>query len=182
MNITAAIAIISQMREDGVIEQYALGGAVAANFYLEPADTTDLDVFVALEPPPGQTLISLDSLYAYLQRLGCQVEDKTGYVVVAGWPVQFLPVSGDPLLQEALENSVEKDVAGVPVRVFRAEHLVAIALRVGRAKDKARLVQFLEASSSSEPTAAFDEAALSSILERHSLTDRWFHFKRQMTD
>ena len=86
--------------------------------------------------------------------------------MIFGWPVQFLPVGGDPLLKEALEQSGEKDLDGVPVRVFTAEHLAAIAFKVGRPKDKRRLDQFREAN-------ALTEHALSEILARHGLLDRW---------
>ena len=47
MNIKDTIAGINQMQADGVIERYAIGGAVGATFYLEPAATVDVDVFVA---------------------------------------------------------------------------------------------------------------------------------------
>ena len=33
------------MVKDGVIEQYAIGRAVAAIFYIEPINTNDLDIF-----------------------------------------------------------------------------------------------------------------------------------------
>lgn len=56
--------------------------------------------------------------------------------------------------------------------VFTAEHLCAIALEVGRAKDKARLLQFIEAG-------AFEAARFQSILTRHGLTSRWQQFERQ---
>lgn len=36
------------------------------------------------------------------------------------------------------------DVEGTATRVFTAEHLAAIALQTGRAKDKARLLQLME--------------------------------------
>ena len=62
------------------------------------------------------------------------------YIVIAGWPVQFLPAAC-PLVEEALAQTVEKDVAGTPAHVFTAEHLAAIALQTGRAKGKARLLQ-----------------------------------------
>ena len=65
------------------------------------------------------------------------------YVVVSGWPVQFLPPTG-PLIEEALAKAVEVDIAGIPARVFTAEYLAAIALHTGRAKDKARLLQFID--------------------------------------
>jgi hypothetical protein len=33
------------MQSDGVIERYAIGGAVGATFYLEPIATLDVDIF-----------------------------------------------------------------------------------------------------------------------------------------
>ena len=103
MNIQATIGTINQMQSDGIIGQYAVGGAVGATFYLEPVDTLDLDVFIALEPPPGQSIISLLPIHNDLRMRGCPVDNK-GDFVISGWPVQFLPVSGDLLLQEALEH------------------------------------------------------------------------------
>jgi len=46
---------------DGIIERYAIGGAVGATFYIEPAATQDVDVFVVFDQsasllvsmPPG---------------------------------------------------------------------------------------------------------------------------------
>ena len=160
------LQVINQMQAAGVIGKYAIGGAVAANFYpVEPVDTQDLDAFITLEPPAGQSILSLRPIYDYLEARGCQKDGK-GDVVIFGWPVQFLPVGGDPLLKEALEQSVEKDLDGVPVRVFTAEHLAAIAFKVGRPKDKRRLDQFREANALKEP-------GLSAILARHGLLDRW---------
>ena len=37
------LKVINQMVKDGVIEEYAIGGAVAAIYYLEPFDTADLE-------------------------------------------------------------------------------------------------------------------------------------------
>jgi len=166
MSIKETIATINQMQTDAVIGPYAIGGAVAANFYpVEPVDTQDLDVFVALEPASGQSLVSLTPIYDYLQTRGCQ-QDAKGDIVISGWPVQFLPVGGDALLEEALKRSVEKNLDGVPVRVFTIEHLAAIAFKVGRPKDKRRLDQFLEAN-------VLEEPIFSDILRRHDLLDRW---------
>lgn len=38
----ATLAVINQMQADGVIGKYAIGGAVGATFYLEPAATLTL--------------------------------------------------------------------------------------------------------------------------------------------
>ena len=169
MNIKEAITIINQMQADGVIGRYAIGRAVGATFYLEPVTTLDVDIFVGFRPEPGQLILSLRPIYDYLTGRGCPTEGE--YVVIAGWPVQFLP-PGTPLVEEALNEAIEHDIDGVPVRVFSAEHLCAIALQVGRAKDKARLLQFVEAG-------AFEAARFQSILMRHGLVDRWQQFESQ---
>ena len=41
------------MESDGVIERYAIGGAVGATFHLEPVSTLDVDIFVALRTEAG---------------------------------------------------------------------------------------------------------------------------------
>src|SRR5258706_10672269 len=46
--VKATIQAINQMQADGVIGKYAIGGAVGATFYLEPAATLDVDIFVTL--------------------------------------------------------------------------------------------------------------------------------------
>ena len=168
VNITEAIAIINRMQADGIIGRYAIGGAVGATFYLEPVTTLDLDIFVGFRAEPGQ-LLSLRPIYDYLTSRGYPVEGE--YIVVAGWPVQFLP-PGSPLVEEALAEAAERDIDGVPMRVFTAEHLAAIALQLGRAKDKARLLQFVEAG-------ALDAGRFQAIVARHGLVERWRQFERQ---
>ena len=145
MSVAQVIALINQMEADGVIDRYAVGGAVGATFYLEPVATLDVDIFVAFRQEPGQLLISPQPILDYLVARGGVVQGE--YIVVAGWPVQFLPPTG-PLVEEALAKAVPVDVEGIPARVFTAEHLAAIALQTGRAKDKARLLQFIETGAS----------------------------------
>ena len=58
MSISQVIALVNQMEADGVIERYAVGGAVGATFYLEPVATLDVDIFVAFRPEGGQLLVS----------------------------------------------------------------------------------------------------------------------------
>ena len=93
------------------------------------------------------------------------------YIVMGGWPVQFLPPTG-PLVEEALAQAVERDVEGTVARVFTPDYLAAIALQTGRAKDKARLLQFIEAG-------AFEIGPLKEILARHGLVQAWQKFERQ---
>jgi hypothetical protein len=85
--------------------------------------------------------------------------------VIEGIPVQFLSPSSE-LVKEALENAVEMEFDDVPTRVFQYEHLLAIMVETGRAKDKTRINQALE---SAEP----DKTKLNEILKRHGLLDKW---------
>jgi hypothetical protein len=50
-----------------------------------------------------------------------------------------------------------------------AEHLVAIALATGRAKDYSRILQFIVAG-------ALDTARLNAVLARHGLVAKWAAF------
>ena len=48
MNIREVIAAVNQMQADGVIDRYAIGGAVGATFHLEPAGALDAARFQAI--------------------------------------------------------------------------------------------------------------------------------------
>ena len=169
MQIQDVIKTINQMQADGVIERYAIGGAVAATFYLEPVATLDVDIFITFKAEAGSLLVSPQPIFDYLKARGGTMQGE--YIVIAGWPVQFLPPN-TPLVEEALAKAVEKDVDGIPASVFTAEHLAAIALQTGRAKDKARLLQFVE-------SGTLDATQLQTILQRHGLAAAWGNFERQ---
>jgi len=173
VNIREVIATINRMQSDGVIEHYAIGGAVGATFYLEPIASLDVHVFVNFKSEIGNAIVNLQPIFDYLTARGGAMSGE--YIVIAGWPVQFLPTTG-PLVEEALGDAVIKDVEGTPARVFTAEHLAVIALQTGRAKDKARLLQFIE-------DGALQVAQFQAIVARHGLADAWKLFEKQfLTD
>jgi len=155
------------MLADGVIGKYAIGGAVGATFYLDPAATLDVDIFVDLPTGKGG-LLSLRPIYEYLKARGCT--EKEEHIVIGDWPVQFL-APRDALEEEAVADAVVATVEGVETRIMPAEHLVAIALRTGRAKDHARIAQFIEQK-------AVDRKRLQSVLDRHGLTPQWKQFEK----
>jgi hypothetical protein len=90
-----------------------------------------------------------------LQARGWLVERD--HLIIRGFPVQFLAADG--LTEEAVREAERIDYEGVPAKVFRAEHIVAIAASVGRAKDKARIEQMLQ-------RAELDQSRLENILHR----------------
>ncbi|HEY3974018.1 MAG TPA: hypothetical protein VGM18_13510 [Candidatus Sulfotelmatobacter sp.] len=170
--VKETLEAINRMQADDIIGRYAIGGAVGATFYLEPAATVDLDIFVTLPTASGGLLLSLAPIYDYLKSHGGKVEDE--YIVIGGWPVQFLPPSSQ-LEQEAIAEAVRTEVEGVPTWVMSAEHLIAIALRTGRSKDHNRILQFVE-------QGAVNREALHSILECYGLNSKWSQFERKYLD
>jgi hypothetical protein len=167
-SLTDTFKIINQMVEDGVIETYAIGGATAAFFYVEPDTTFDIDIFCVISGFEEDALDMLAPIYGYLKKRGHHAQAEG--VVVAGALVQFLPVF-NPLNDEAVEQANNLVYSGVPVRVMRPEHLMAIMLQTGRPKDFARIARFLEAK-------AFDEKTLADIVSRHNLDAKWKVLRR----
>jgi len=163
------LSIINQMQAKGVIDRYAIAGAVGATFYLEPAATFDIDILVVLPSVPGSSLLSLSPIYDYLKARGCRVERE--HIMVGNWPVQFLP-AGDDLEKHALAEAVLTQVEGVSTWVLSAEYLVALALRTGRLKDHTRILEFLE-------RRAVDRQRLQDILSHHGLLSAWEGFERK---
>lgn len=165
------LELINQMRADGVVGEYAIGGAVGAMLYLEPAATLDVDVFVALPSSKGG-LLSLSPIYEYLKAHGCI--EKEEHIVIGGWPVQFISPKND-LERDAVATAVTTELDGTQTRIMPAEHLVAIALSTGRTKDHARILQFLEQE-------AVDRKKLEAVIEKHGLKSRWEQFRRRYTE
>lgn len=131
-----------------------------------------MDIFISFEAQPGSLLISPEPVFKYLTGRGARIEGE--YLIIADWPVQFLPPSGR-LVEEALEEAVQVEVEEIRTRVFTAEHLAAIALQTGRPKDKARLLQFID-------SGALSSERFQSILERHALAGSWMKFEQQFLD
>ena len=172
MNLKTVLSEINAMERDGIVDRYAIGGAVGATFYLEPVATLDIDIFISFQPQAGSLLISPQPVFEYLTSRGARVEGE--YLIIADWPVQFLPPTGS-LVEEALLEAVEVEVEEIKTRVFTPEHLAAIALQTGRPKDKARLLQFVE-------SGILDADRLSLIVERHALTNQWRAFEQKFLE
>ncbi len=149
-------AAANGLRAAGLIEEYALGGALAAIRYTEPFTTYDADIFFI--PVDSGLSAGIPGIYAFLQKLGHTMDGA--HTVLRGFPVQWLAAAG--LTEEAVRQADAIELEGVPGRIMRAEHLVAIAASVGRLKDRARIEQMLE-------QAELDRDSLDAILLRHHL-------------
>jgi hypothetical protein len=156
--------VLEELTAEGILGNYAIGGATAAGFHGEPLATMDVDVFVFLTGEENALLVSLEPLFENLRRKGFDSFEEEA-LMIHDLPVQFLTASG-ALEEEAVTQAMIVEWEGHRMRVMRPEHLAAIALTVGRPKDRARVV-YLTALPS------FNQERFQEILSRHGLTDRW---------
>ncbi len=152
---------MNSLEKNGLIARYAIGGAVALLFYVEPFLTEDLDIFCHL--PSQGSLVSLAPIYAHLEKLGFRPDGE--FMTIEGVLVQFL-VPPTALVEEALENAIETQVEGVFTRVMQYEFLLAIMVETNRPRDRLKLMQALD---SADP----DQTTLFDILKRYNLLERW---------
>jgi hypothetical protein len=155
------LAAINSMKAEGVIEDYAVTGAVALLFWTEPAPTYDVDVLVFLPPSRGP-LVTLDPIYRWAGSRGYSTAAE--HILVEGVPTQFVP-SPNSLADEAIRTAATLDYNGVAVRVVRPEYLVALSLEPAAktAKRRERAAALLEL-----PT--LNRELVDEILKRHGLT------------
>ena len=158
------IQILNRMEADGVIDNYAIGGGIAAVYYLEPYETDDIAVAV------GEAgLISLEPIYGYLKNLG-YLPVKEG-VLIEDWLVQFLPTF-ESIQDEAILQSRHVTYGKTETKIFAAEYLAAELLRSGRRKDHARVIDLLEGDH-------VDMEIFRELISRHGLMDKWKVFAKQ---
>ncbi len=139
-----------------LIGDYALGGALAAIYYVEPFTTYDADIFFI--PADKSLTAGVPAIYEHLQSRGWQGRGE--HLLLKGFPVQFRAAHG--LTEEAVREAQRIEYEGVPAKVFRPEHIVAIAASVGRLKDLARIEQMPQ-------QADLDKTLLDEILRRYNL-------------
>src|ERR1035437_4543147 len=100
----ATLAIVHELEATGLVERYALGGAVAGFFYAEAMVTEDLEAFVALKTP-ASGVIALTAIYDFLIQRGATMERE--HLWLAGTLVQLIPTF-DALTEEAVREAVDK--------------------------------------------------------------------------
>jgi hypothetical protein len=100
----------------GLIEDYALGGALAAIYYTEPVATYDAHIiFIASDKTLTAGILAI---YSHLQSKGWRVDRE--HLLLKDFPVQFLAASG--LTEEAVRNAKQIQFEGTPARVFSPEY------------------------------------------------------------
>jgi hypothetical protein len=156
-----ALQVLNSMKDAGVIEDYAVAGAMAILFWTEPIPTFDLDVLVFL-PPSEEAIVSLDSLYRWTEARGYSASRE--HILIEGVRTQLLP-SPSPLADEAIDTAETLDYDGVPVKVVKPEYLVALysVPSARTAKRRERAAMLLD-------WPGLNRKLLDEILGRHGLT------------
>ncbi len=162
--------VLNKLLREKVINDYAIGGAMGAMFYVEAVTTMDLDIFVLF--PDENSFTPLASVYEKLKEWGDLPDaHERECVNIEGTPVQFLPAYDD-LLQEALVFARVFNYEGVSTKVMLAEYLALICVKTGRLKDKLR-VQMLIASD------GFSTKKFMELLTKFKLMERFESWKLQ---
>jgi hypothetical protein len=159
---------LNDMKSEGIVHEYAIGGGMAALFYAEAMRTYDIDVFALIPPQPGP-IIRLTEIYEWAGKHGFKAKQE--HILIHNVPVQFL-AANQGLEAEAVARAETFDYEGVSVRVIRPEYQVVLSVLVGGAKRRERARLLFEAG-------VVDQQALNQILEQHNLADEW-HRKWQV--
>jgi len=155
------LKIINELKDKGIIIDYAIGGGIAALFYVEPFLTYDLDIFIIIKEEK-KDLISLKDLFEYLKSKGFLFKGE--HIIIEGIPVQFIPVN--ELEKEAVENGRFVKYKSVNTKVIEPEYLIAIFLKTGRRKDIERIEKILNLD-------IIDRDKLQKILIKFNLLKLW---------
>ena len=121
------LILLSRLKAEGVIDDYAIGGAVAVGLWTEPVATQDLDVIVTIAGG-AHRLDPLRPLLDWFNHQGHAFEGE--HVLIAGVPVQFL-LAWSPLVREAVATAAEvvydpADSQSPAIRLIRPTYLVAM--------------------------------------------------------
>jgi hypothetical protein len=156
-----ALLAIHQLRTDGVINEYAIGGAMAIAFWAEPVSTFDVDVF-ALLPPTSGPMVSLEPLYTWAAKHGHTIQQE--HIILGGIPVQIIPAHNS-LAEEAVHDAATLDMEAIDVRVIRPEYLIALYL-----EPSARTRKRLERVAALLEESDVDRTRLDTLLKKYGLT------------
>ena len=128
---------LNRLKETGVIKDYAIGGAHAVAYYLEPVKTLDLDIFVFAESDEDFHIFR-----TYIKKAGFRMRGT--HVIIDDMPVHFLPGSLHPFINEAVRKAKRIRVRRIPTKVLAAEYLVISLLMAFRLKDKMVIPDLLD--------------------------------------
>lgn len=136
---------MNRLKDEGMVRDWAVYGAVAYIFHEEPIETHDIDIMVLAD-----TDAEYAAVFRSLSRFGQAVPASMNFLIY-GVQVQVFPTSIKPVYRHALLHAVNGRVGDQPVKVASREHLIVLALDPFRpGKDWGRIVQLVERADKGE--------------------------------
>lgn len=172
-NIEQVLAVLNEMKEQGIIRQFAVGGAFAATLHDEPISTIDLDIFFTLTRGADGTILTLSEIYQFVQQKGFTFDHE--FINIHGWLVQFVESSRNQLWKDAVEKAAPVKIGNDTIPVISPEYLVAMWLFAGRAKDYQKIAIFAGSD-------LVNRTLLSEILHSNDLLIKWDKEKWRFLD
>ncbi len=136
MGLREALISFNEVKNEGIIQDYAIIGGYAVIYHAVPYSSYDLDIGIIVHDDD-----SYHKLHEHYRKKGNKIENV--YIHIGGMPVQFFP-NINILYNEVVERALKVTVANIPTKVATIEHLIVLALDAYRAKDKIRILQLLE--------------------------------------
>ena len=128
MKFLTIFKIFNDLKREGVFDDFAIGGAVAVNYYTDVRDTIDIVIYV-LTDDEGYSL-----LWQTLTSMGYRPKGQR--IDMEGTLVDMFPVSIHPIFEEALKDAKRVKVSDTWVKVFRPEYIIATKLVAFRDRDQ----------------------------------------------
>jgi len=164
------LEVINELREKGLIKDYAIGGAIAVLKWVEPFFTRDLDIFVIpIQEVSNKEIISFLPIHDYLESKGYN-RWSGQWIIIEEVPVEFFPAGG--LMKEAVENAIETEYEDVKTKVLSPEYLIPLLLKAGRDKDIRHIEMLLSQTN-------IDTIKLNEVLLNYNLTEKFENFKKK---
>lgn len=136
MDILAVVRVFNTLKRKRAIRDYAIFGAVAATRYMEPMYTEDMDILVLADTDEEYAAI-----YWTVRPIAERVQDFT--FVISGTQVQVMPTTLGALYRDALLTAQTVRIGTLRTKIVDREHLILMALRAYRPKDRVRILSVL---------------------------------------
>ena len=149
---TEALTILNELRDVGIIEDYAIGGGHAIIHHEVEYASIDLDIFAIVVSE--DSLRMLQPIYKYFRERGHK--PKQEHIYVGDIPIQIFP-NVSPLHNNAVEEADKVEVGSITTKVIGIEHLIALSLIPFRRTDKWRIGELLKKA---------DKEKLNEIIDR----------------
>ena len=160
-----ALTILNELKDVGIIEDYAIGGGHAIIYHGVEYASIDLDIFAIVVGK--DSLRILQPIYKYFRERGHKTKQE--HIYVGDVPIQIFP-NISPLHNNAVKEADKVEVGGIPTKVIDVEHLIALSLIPFRQTDKWRIVELL---------AKADKELLGKIIDRFGNEENQLHTRYQ---